>query len=130
MFKLTRSAICALYPGSDRLPGVEELGIDEYLERYRREATPLMRAGLVVGTAVFTLSPPVTIGVPLPSFLLPKRTLDRHARKATTHPWYFLRQPIFVLKMVGGMCWGEHERVRALYNLDPYPPDPDTRRTE
>lgn len=127
---LIRSAICALYPGAPGVPGVAELGLDEFLARYRREAPTLMWLGLVLGAIAFTLSPILTIGWPLPSFWLPREALDRHASRAAGHRWYLLRQLVMIVKMSGGLCWGQHPQVRQLHGVAPYPADPGSWRTE
>lgn len=126
---LIRRAICALYPGSERLPPVAALDLDAFIERVRRESSPLFWTGVLLGALVFTLSPILTIGVPLPSVWLGKEALDRHADRVTSHRWYLIRQPVFLVKMVGGLAWGQHAKVRALNNLPAYPPDPGTWRS-
>jgi len=125
---LILSAMRALYPRSGALPGIDETGIEEFLRRYRRESNRLVWAGLVLGTIVFTLSPLITIGVPLPSFLLPRRALDRHACAVAGHRFYLVRQTVFLVKLVAGLCWGAHPDVRKHLALAPYPPDPGTWR--
>lgn len=126
---LTRSVIAAFYPRVGEVPGVDELGLDEYLAAFQRDAPPLMRIGLLLGAVVFALTPILTIGWPLPSFLLPKEALDRHAYRVATHPSYLLRQITMVPKMIGGMCWGQHPRVRSLHGLAAYSADPGTWRS-
>jgi hypothetical protein len=121
---LILSAMKALYPRTGDLPGVADTGIEEFLRRYRRETSRLIWTGLVFGTFVFTFFPLLTIGVPLPSFLLPRRTLDRYAHAVATHPLYLVRQAIFLVTMAAGLCWGAHPDVRARLALPAYPPDP------
>jgi hypothetical protein len=128
MIWLVRSAMCALFPRSASMPGIADTGIDAFLRQYRRECTRLLWSGLVLGAVVFTLAPVITIGVPLPSFLLPRRALDRYARKVTAHPLYLVRQTVFLVKMVAGLCWGSHPDVRKRYALPAYAPDPGTWR--
>lgn len=125
---LMRSAMCALYPGSPTLPSLADTGIDAFLRRYRRESSLLVWSGLVLGTLVFTFAPLITIGVPLPSFLLPRRALDRYAMKVAGHPVYLVRQTVMLVKMVAGLCWGSHPDVRKLFGLPAYPVDPGTWR--
>jgi len=127
---MIRRAMCALYPATSSLPGIAATDVDAFLRRYRRESSSLMWLGLVVGAVVFTITPLITIGVPLPSFLLPKKALDRHANKISSHPVYLLRQAIFLVKLSAGLCWGSHANVRRIIALPPYPEDPGTWRTQ
>lgn len=120
--------MCALYPGSETLPAVADLDVDGYLDRFRKDAVFPLRAGIVLAALIFALTPIITLGIPLPSFLLPRRLLDKHAHKVVGHSFYLVRQPVFILKMVAGMCWGEHPKVRECFHLAPYPADPRTRR--
>lgn len=126
---LIRSAMTALYPRAAGLPGVADTELDAFLLRFRREAPALMWLGLCLGAVVFALTPVLTVGRPLPSFWLSERARDRHANKIASHPLYLLRQTVFLLKMVAGMCWAEHPAVRARLHLAPYPSDPGTFRT-
>src|SRR5262245_48601711 len=119
----------ALYPRSGDVPGIADTGIVEFLSRYRRECSTLVWTGLVLGTFVFTLTPLITIGVPLPSFLLPRRALDRHACAAASHRLYLVRQTVFLVKLVAGLCWGADPEVRKRLALPAYPADPGTWRT-
>lgn len=128
MIWLIRSAMCALYPPSADLPGVADTGIDAFLARYKRETSLLLWSGLVLGAVVFTLTPLFTVGIPLPSFLLPRGALERHARRITVSRVYLVRQTVFLVKMVAGLCWGAHPDVRKILNLPPYPADPGTWR--
>ena len=128
MIWLIRSAMCALMPPSADLPGVADTGIDAFLAQYRRESSLLLWSGLVLGSVVFALTPLLTVAIPLPAFLLPRSALERHARKISTHRFYLLRQTVFLVKMVAGLCWGAHPDVRKILNLPPYPADPGTWR--
>jgi hypothetical protein len=121
--------MCALYPSIDELGGLDKTEVDEFLKAFRRDAPLLMRAGVVAGSVVFVLSPPITIGVPAPAFVLPRRVLDRHAEKATTHRSYYLRQSVFLVKLAAGLCWGSHADVRKKFGLEPYPADPGSFRS-
>jgi hypothetical protein len=126
---LVRSAICALYPRSDDLPGAEDCDIDAFLRRFRAEATPLVWLGVVLGALVFHLTPILTVFLPLPAFLLPRGLRDTHAHRVTSSGIYLVRQAIFLVKLPGGMCWGTHPEVRKRFALPPYPADPDVWRT-
>jgi hypothetical protein len=48
----------------------------------------------------------------------------------TGHRIYLVRQTVFLLKMVAGLCWGAHPDVRARLALRAYPADPGTWRTD
>ena len=65
---LIKFAMCALMPRTEALPGVGDTELDAFLRRMRSDAEPLYWLGLVVGAAVFALTPIVTLGVPLPAF--------------------------------------------------------------
>ena len=132
MLWLVRSAIVALYPRVERdgrvIPGAADCGLDAFLERFRAESGALVWLGTVVGALAFHLTPLLTVLVPLPAFLLPKRLLDRHAARISTTPVYLLRQAVFLVKLPAGMCWGADPKVRAAFALPPLPPDPGTWR--
>jgi hypothetical protein len=121
--------MCDLYPGDDELPGVESCDVDSFLDRFAREANPAMYAGVVAGSVIYTLSPVLTLGKLRPSFLLSKEDRDAHANHMSTTDRYLLRQTTFIVKLVAGLCWGQHPTVRKKMNLEPYPEDPGTFRT-
>lgn len=120
--------MCAMYPRTAELPGMEDADVKGFLRRYRRESTFLMWLGLVAGTWVFVWSPLLTVFLPLPSFLLPRTLLDRHAHRITTTRLYFVRQAVFLVKLAAGLCWGALPEVRARFAMAPYPADPGTWR--
>jgi hypothetical protein len=120
--------MCALYPPTDDLVGIEQTDVDAFLERFKRETTPMMWAGVVLGSVVFAATPPLTVRVPLPAFLLRSETRDRHAAAIAGHPVYLVRQSVFLVKLAAGLCWGRHAEVREKFSLDPYGDDPATWR--
>lgn len=123
---LISHAMCALYPPIDGLPGMIDTDVRGFLRRYRRESTALMWLGLLLGTWVFVWTPILTVFLPLPSFLLPRGLLDRHADRITSTRFYLLRQAIFLVKLAAGLCYGADPAVRAKLALAPYPSDPGT----
>jgi hypothetical protein len=129
MFWLIRSVMCALYPAAGDMPGLGATDIDAFLRRMRREAPAILWVGLAAGALVFTLTPVFTTGIPLPAFLLSARARDRHAFKITSHPVYLVRQAVFLVKFVAGLCWAQHPAVRERFHLAAYPADPGTWRT-
>lgn len=126
---LVRSAIVALYPRTDELPGAEDCDLDAFLRRMKADSTRLLWLGVVMGAIVFHLTPLFTVFVPLPAFLLPRALRDRHAYRITTTSFYLLRQAVFLVKLTAGLCWGAHPDVRKRLALPPLPPDPDAWRT-
>ncbi|UJR86625.1 hypothetical protein [Sandaracinus amylolyticus] len=126
---LVRSAIIAMYPRTDALPGAEDCDIDEFLRRFRRETTFLMWLGIVAGAWVFHWTPILTVFVPLPAFLLPAGLRDKHAYRITTTNLYLIRQAVFLLKLAAGLCWGGHPEIRKRFALPVQPADPGTFRT-
>lgn len=129
MFFLVRAACFAIFPRTDTLPGLVDLDFDAFYRQFRREAPLLLRFGVVMGAVVFTLTPLLTVGWPLPSFMLPKRTLDAHAQRVTSHRFYLLRQVVLLVKVAGGLCYGAHPKVRAAFALAPYPSEPPVWRS-
>ncbi len=125
---LVRSAIVQLYPSGGDLPGAEECDLDEFLERYQRETTWLLWLGVVLGAIAYHLSPIVTVYVPLPAFLLSESLADKHAHRVSSSKIYLLRQTVFLVKLVAGLAWGRHPKVREKLALPAYAPDPGTWR--
>ncbi len=126
---LVKKALLAFFPESDALPGIASMDVDGFVDRYRREASGLMWLGIVAGAVVFTVSPLFTVYRPVPSFWLSADTLDRHADRLAGHRLYLVRQLVFLLKMAGGLCWGQHATTREKLSLEPYPADPPRWRT-
>ena len=126
---LVRAAIVMLYPRVGDWPGAEDCDLDEFLDRFRRETTALMWIGVVLGALVFQITPIVTVFVPLPASMLSKELGNRHAERVATTNVYLLRQAIFLVKLVAGLAWGGHPRVRERFALPALPPDPGTWRT-
>jgi hypothetical protein len=125
---LVRSAMTATFPRTETFPGVGDCDLDAFLARFRRESPTILWAGVILGAVVFHVSPIFTVFVPLPAFLLPRRLLDRHAHRITTANLYLVRQVVFLVKMVAGLCWGASPEVRKRFALPPLPPDPGTWR--
>lgn len=125
---LARSVMASFYPRSAHFPGIEDMDLDGYIGRYRRETAPIMWLGFVLGVVLFHLTPLITVFIPLPAFWLSAAQRERHAQKLCSHPVYYLRQPIFLVKMVAGLLWGADPRVRERLGLPAYGADPGTRR--
>jgi len=126
---LIKRAMCAMMPRSDRLPGIADTHLDEFLVKLRSDTEPLYWTGLVLGAVVFAISPLITIGFPLPAFLLPRGLLDKHTDRVLAHRWYVVRQAVYLVRLSAGMCWGADPKVRAIFAMAPYPADPGTFRT-
>lgn len=123
---IIQHAMCALYPRTEHLPGMEDTDVRGFLRRYREESTSLMWIGLLLGALVFAATPLLTVYLPLPSFVLPRSLLDRHAHAVTGTRVYLIRQAIFLVKLAAGLCWGSDPAVRAKMAMTPYPADPGT----
>lgn len=129
MNTLVRHVLCALMPATKDMPGMQDADVDAFLSRFRQEAAPLLWTGVVAGSVLFVLTPILTVGLPLPSFLLSAKALDTHAAKITSHPVYLLRQGIFVTRLAAGLCWGGNPKVRERLGLPAYGPDSGVFRT-
>ena len=88
-----------------------------------------MWVGLVLGALVFTWTPLLTVYLPVPTFFLPSRLLDRPAFRITGTRVYLARQAVFLVKLAAGLCYGQHAAVRERLAMAPYPADPGTWRT-
>lgn len=125
---LVRSAIVALYPSGGAMPGAADCGLDDFLRKFRRESPGLLWFGAVLGALVFHLTPLFTVFVPLPAFLLPAGLLDKHASRISGTQVYLVRQSVFLVKLVAGLCWGADPEVRRRLALPALPADPGTWR--
>ena len=117
-----------MFPKHESLPGVTETGIDDYLRQFMGETNWMTWIGVWASSIVFMLTPILTMGLPVPAFMLTQRALDRHASRLAYHRIYVLRQSMFIVKMVAGFCWGAHPAVRKHFNMEPYSGDPGTWR--
>jgi hypothetical protein len=128
MLWLIKFSMAAMMPRTAALPGIADTDVDGFLRRMRADAEPLFWLGLVLGAVVFVLTPLITVGLPLPAFLLPEAALARHAERVLSHRVYSLRQVVFLVRLCAGMCWGADPAVRSCFALAPYAPDPGTFR--
>jgi len=129
MIALIRSAMCDFMPATQRLPGVADTGVTEFLETMKRESGRLYWLGLVMGAWVYSITPFMTVFVPLPAFVLPASLRDRHAQRIVGSRFYLIRQAVFLVRLSAGLCWGRDARVREQLGLGAYPLDPGTYRT-
>jgi hypothetical protein len=128
VYWLIKFAMCTMMPRSGDLPGIAETDLDGFLRRMRREADSLYWLGLVMGAVLYTITPILTVWLPLPAFFLPKKLLARHTERILSHPVYLLRQAVFLIRLSAGMCWGADAAVRAQFALAPYQAEPGTFR--
>jgi hypothetical protein len=129
MIWLIHSAMAALYPRTDAFPGVEELGLRAFLVKFKRDSTLMLFSGILLGAIVFHLTPLLTVYVPLPAFLLPRSLLDKHADRILSSRLYLVRQIVFLVKLIAGLCWGTHPDIRQKLGLPVYAEDPCTWKT-
>jgi hypothetical protein len=50
---LARSAMVTFYPRTELFPGIEDMQLDDYLKRFKRECAPIMWLGFVFGTLFY-----------------------------------------------------------------------------
>lgn len=124
---LIRHALVAVFPSTERLPGLDRLNTEAAFVEVMA-GPPLLRLGLVGATLVFVLTPLWTVYWPLPSFWLPAAVRERHANALADSRLYLLRQSMLMLKTIGGLLWGGHPQVRAALGLPAYGPDPGSFR--
>jgi hypothetical protein len=128
--ELVRFALVAFFPREGDLPGLAELGVEEKIAALRRDSTRLFWTGIVAAAVFFQISPILTVRRPWPAVLLTPEQLDAHAHALATHRVYLLRQIIVLLKLMGGVFWGQSPEIRAFLHLPAYGDDPGTRRLE
>jgi hypothetical protein len=128
--ELVRFALVAFFPREGDLPGLAELGVDDKIAALRRDATLLFWTGIVAAAVFFQISPILTVRRPWPAVFLTAEQLDAHAHALATHPVYLLRQIIVLLKLMGGVFWGQSPEIRAFLHLPAYGDDPGTRRMD
>jgi hypothetical protein len=126
---IVRFALCALLPPVEGLPGLVDTNVTAFVREILHDSTWIYWLGLVGGCVLFVVAPVITIGVPLPAFLLPKATLDRYADRVAYHPLYPVRSAIFLIKMSAGMGWGRDPHWRQALQLPPLGREPGTWRT-
>ena len=122
----TEFAMRAVFPPTDALPGIAETDLTGFVRQLRREAPLLMRLGLWLATWFFIVTPLFTVFIPLPAFLLPSRLLAKHTERLFSSRSYIVRQLVYLLKMLGALCWGQDPEVRRRFGREPLPPDPGT----
>ena len=128
MSRLGRFVLGTLMPRNERTPGVLDTDLDGFWRQFQSEAPWLMRVGFFLACCFFVLTPVFTVYLPLPAFVLPKGLLGRHTRRLSSSSIYHVRQLMFFLKLVGGLCWGQDASVRKALGVDSLPPDPATWR--
>lgn len=127
---LVRFALVAYFPREGDLPGLAEMDVDTKIAALRRESTWIFWVGLVGAALFFQVTPLLTLRLPYIAWWLDEEQLDEHAHKLASYPSYLVRQILVLLKLVGGMFWGQSDEVRRALSLPAYPADPGTRRTE
>ncbi len=118
----------AIFVSTDTLPGLDELDTAPRVAKMLREAPGSFTFVVYVSTLLFMVSPLITIGLPVPAFVLGRRQLDTHAYRLARHRIYLVRQSMLMLKTVGGLIWGGHPDVRAALDVPAYEADPGTFR--
>lgn len=119
-----------MMPRSEEMPGAADAGhLPDTTRTLLRESSWLMWLGLVGGAVGFLMSPVTTVYWPLPSLLLPRAVLIRHAERYASHRQYHLRQSATLLKLVAAFALARDPAARVRLGLDPWQPDPGGWRT-
>ena len=118
--------LAATFPTTGELPGLDRLPAAGTLQKILSTAPHGFKIGLYAAVLLFLISPLLTVWWPLPAFLLPRTTLDRHADRMAGHRFYIVRQAMLLLKTVGGLVWGMHPEVRQALDIKLVPEDPGT----
>ena len=123
MFSPTAYVMRHILPSVDGLKGLDQMDVKGFLKEFNQDAPIAMRFTVLLGAWAVIFCPILTLKIPLPLFLLPRRLRDEHCYRMALTRWYFLRQLMFAVKAVAGFCWGKCPEVRAQLNLSPYDAD-------
>ena len=123
MLQLTAWTLAVVFPSTKALSGLDTIDTKPFLRQLNREAPFTIRATLAVSVLLFNLTPLLTLGIPLPAFLLSPARVDLHAQRLSVSSLYLLRQIMLMLKTMGGLCWGAAPEVRQQLTLAAYPAD-------
>ena len=121
-------SLIAFVPRYQNLPGIADTDLNAFLNKLQIEAPSTFFLGLRVAAFIFMFSPILTVGIPLPAQWLSASKLNKHAEKISESPIMPIRQMMMVQKMMAGLCWGEEEKVRAYFGMEPYKENPGTWR--
>ncbi len=127
---LLHDAVCAAFPSTARLPGLDRLDSRPFLREMLQHAPWVMWFGAIGSAIAWQLTPLLTIGLPLPAVLLSAGARARHASAMAGHRLYLVRMAMVMIKTVGGLYWGAAPEVRAALGLPTYGQDPATVRDE
>ena len=127
---LIKTALIDLMPRSGDIPGFEDTDYQSFFKRWRQDFPVSMVLGTALASFIYVIAPLFTVGIPVLSIWLPRRLRDLHAQRITYSPIYGIRQMMFLIKTVGGLCWGADPAVRKVFGYAPLPADPGTWRSE
>lgn len=123
MLRLTAWTLGVVFPSTPQLPGLDAIDCQPLLRNLSAQAPFTIRATMHLSVLLFCLTPILTLGIPLPAFLLSKAQVDRHAQKLSMSSIYLLRQIMLMIKTIGGLIWGAAPEVRQKFGMVPYPGD-------
>ena len=123
MLQLTAWTLAVVFPSTPQLPGLDAIDSKPFIRQLHSEAPFTIRATLLASVLLFNLTPLLTLGIPLPAFLLSKARVDEHAQRLSGSPVYLLRQIMLMLKTIGGLCWGAAPTVREKLTMAAYAED-------
>ncbi len=123
MLHLTAWTLARVFPSTAALPGLDAIDTKPFIRQLAREAPFTIRATMWASVLLFNLTPLLTLGIPLPAFLLSPARVDLHAQRLSGSPIYLLRQIVLMLKTIGGLAWGAMPEVRGRLTMPIYPED-------
>lgn len=105
--------LAALVPGDERLPGLSELDLDAFWERYGASAPPMLRFGLRASVDLLALSPPLLLGRARTVAGLSPDEREELLERALSSPVFLIRQLATTVKLIGLMAYLRDPRARA-----------------
>jgi hypothetical protein len=111
------SILAAMIPRLDSsgLPGLAELDLTGFHERFDLAAPPLLRFGIRAAVWFLIFAPPFLIGRFAPFSRLSAEDRDRVLDRASRHRLYLVRQLLLTLKLVASFAYFQDPRVRSAF---------------
>ena len=120
--KRSRAVIDAFLPGGDahpELPGALDVGIEEYLDDFKKSAPLMMWLGFRIAMFLCIWFAPFLIGYFPPITRLPAAAREDALRALANSKSYLLREIVFLVRAVLSFGYGSKDEVRHVIGMKP-----------